>query len=709
MKATEKAQSGAGGSPAVPDEIFITKFAFDVTNRQTRVNGDPADSSQSSVVTNNYDSIDRVLEESLQIGSAGTTRYTTGSAWESDHQRTALTYPNGRVVLSTFDELDRLKTLKDQGAATPIATWRYIGTDRVLEMAYSSGLTLTHLNDARTASANQPGMPAGELRGFDGVQRMTAHRWLEANLDANGFVTSYVSTTSVVGFQHAFDAANNKLSEARLHDSGNSEAYDYDSAYRLNEFDRGTLNSSLTEVTTPTTTSGLLKSQIWNLDGPGNWASTTTTEVGGSPDTENRTHNNLNQISSVATGGPPVSLLYDANGNLTDDGTFLYAWDAKNRLRQVTRKSDSVVVGSYSYDARGRRIRRVFIIGTDPAQTVHYYLDGQRVIEERQLPTPDSLLPDELARQFTYGLYIDEALTLDRDLNANGSATDAGERLFYHANSLYSVFGLSDSSRNFAERYLYDGYGRPILWLAGPDMVYGTGDDVRTVNGSSTVQNVRLFTGREWDAESQLLYFRARYQSPQLGRFISRDPADDIDGPMLYLYVRNDPIGRVDPAGFTAIQAGTGPGTDARKNACLKIFPGPDTQIPNAKCIAECLEKNKFKPDKVIKCWKNECLIKDIKATFEKYDAKLICCNTSPGKNANPCNCKQTKEGTKTKTVCCDPVKDNLPGGPLQKQECCGFLACLTVMGKLGLDVKDLPGTVIDAFDYNLCMAKVSG
>jgi YD repeat-containing protein len=36
-KRTEKAQPGGSGSPAVPDEIFITKFAFDVTNRQTRV------------------------------------------------------------------------------------------------------------------------------------------------------------------------------------------------------------------------------------------------------------------------------------------------------------------------------------------------------------------------------------------------------------------------------------------------------------------------------------------------------------------------------------------------------------------------------------------------------------------------------------------------------------------------------------------------
>jgi hypothetical protein len=40
-------------------------------------------------------------------------------------------------------------------------------------MAYSNGLVLTHLNDARTASANQPGMPAGQLRGYDRLKKTT--------------------------------------------------------------------------------------------------------------------------------------------------------------------------------------------------------------------------------------------------------------------------------------------------------------------------------------------------------------------------------------------------------------------------------------------------------------------------------------------------------------------------------------------------------
>ena len=143
-----------------------------------------------------------------------------------------------------------------------------------------------------------------------------------------------------------------------------------------------------------------------------------------------------------------------------------------------------------------------------------------------------------------------EALTLDRDLNANGVATDPGERLFYHANALYSVFGLSDAGRNFPERWLYDAYGRPILWLPGPDGTYGTADVAFTVGGSSTVQNSRLFTGREWDPEADQYYYRARYLQPNLGRFSARDLlTPQRSHPNLYLYVHNSPANLVDPSG----------------------------------------------------------------------------------------------------------------------------------------------------------------
>jgi RHS repeat-associated protein len=50
-------------------------------------------------------------------------------------------------------------------------------------------------------------------------------------------------------------------------------------------------------------------------------------------------------------------------------------------------------------------------------------------------------------------------------------------------------------------------------------------------------------TGREWDSETGLYYYRARYYDPKIGRFISKDPIGFAGGGVnLYRYLRNSPI-----------------------------------------------------------------------------------------------------------------------------------------------------------------------
>ena len=66
--------------------------------------------------------------------------------------------------------------------------------------------------------------------------------------------------------------------------------------------------------------------------------------------------------------------------------------------------------------------------------------------------------------------------------------------------------------------------------------------------------NTRLFTGREYDGETGLYYFRARYYSANLGRFIQRDPIGMEDQINLYTYVGNNPVRFSDPSGEVAKQ-----------------------------------------------------------------------------------------------------------------------------------------------------------
>ncbi len=63
--------------------------------------------------------------------------------------------------------------------------------------------------------------------------------------------------------------------------------------------------------------------------------------------------------------------------------------------------------------------------------------------------------------------------------------------------------------------------------------------------------NYYTFTGRRSDPESELMYFRNRYYSPELGRFLSRDPVQRMN---LYSYVGNNPTGWGDPRGKARVR-----------------------------------------------------------------------------------------------------------------------------------------------------------
>ena len=70
--------------------------------------------------------------------------------------------------------------------------------------------------------------------------------------------------------------------------------------------------------------------------------------------------------------------------------------------------------------------------------------------------------------------------------------------------------------------------------------------------GSLPFASTYTYTGREWDAEAGLYYYRARYYDPAVGRFISEDPIGFAGCLNFYAYVENNPVNFIDPSGQLA-------------------------------------------------------------------------------------------------------------------------------------------------------------
>jgi len=101
------------------------------------------------------------------------------------------------------------------------------------------------------------------------------------------------------------------------------------------------------------------------------------------------------------------------------------------------------------------------------------------------------------------------------------------------------VTAVTNDTGAVVERYKYDAYGQ-VTFLS---------PTFTPLTGSAAYNNIP-YTGRYFDTESKLYYYRARTYHPYLGRFLQRDPLGEAASLNLYNYVFNNPVNATDPTGM---------------------------------------------------------------------------------------------------------------------------------------------------------------
>jgi RHS repeat-associated protein len=427
----------------------------------------------------------------------------------------------GDTLTYTYNALD---WMTQKTSPSPAATdyWTYLLDGRVDKLCDALNCaTPDNIIDYAYDSAGRLNQVATRMVGFG------AKRTVNYSLDANGNRTqlTWPSQDAAYAVGYCYDALN-RMTKAVENStncaatSGVLASYAYDALSRRTSLTYG--NGAV--VSYPSySNAGDLKTLTHDLSGTTNdntftysytdahqtqTAATTNAAWFWQPPANNATSytpNNLNQYASVNS----QTYTYDGNGNLTGDGTWTLGYDAENRLLTAAKTTGGTVSATYAYDPLGRRYKKS---GTG-VTTTYYLSDGSDEIAEYDSTKTVTV-------RYIPGPAIDEPIAME--------TASTGAHEYFHTDRQGSVVAMSDDTGAMIEGpYTYDPCG----------------------NGVPATGEPYKFAGRRLDPETGFYYYRARYLSTALCRFLQTDPVGYTADLNLYTYVGNDPTDGTDPTG----------------------------------------------------------------------------------------------------------------------------------------------------------------
>ncbi|MCP4541745.1 MAG: hypothetical protein GY832_31825 [Chloroflexi bacterium] len=400
----------------------------------------------------------------------------------------------------------------------------YDATDRLVQLTYPDGMTVTYDYNAQGLLERIPGY-------VDDVDYVASGQRASITY-ANGVTTTYdyderlrlrhlQSTDGQAALQdmaYAFDGVSNIVSITdnrpdRTDDNDQTLDFSYDALYRL------------------TGAVGTYGRIDYAYNSIGNMTSKTSTAADSRLNLGEMRYGENDAGPHALTFADGETYIYDANGNLAIKGDTIYTWDYRDRLLAV---ADGVLASAHVYDAEGQRVRKT--VSQSGTVTTTLYLGQYAEVRGDQLV--QYIFADE-------GRTAEVSAPFDTTRLIRGFGGEITsvflpqiEKAWYLADHLGGTNFLLDENGQATSEVAYYPYGLTRYDSNANGVLY-------------------RFTGKELD-ETNLYYYEARYYAPKVGLFLSVDPLYvenqkvKLEKPsilQLYAYVDNNPIKLIDPTG----------------------------------------------------------------------------------------------------------------------------------------------------------------
>ena len=255
---------------------------------------------------------------------------------------------------------------------------------------------------------------------------------------------------------------------------------------------------------------------------------------------------NLTTIGDVRRADQAFGFINEVEDDDQNEYIRTFSWDAENRLKIVLTSNGRSV--RYLYDADGIRTTKY---AGDGAYTEG--LSGETLYYNQWWTETEDSGSFRRAKH----IYVGQERIVTRLSNPaiGGSPYEDVNTYYYHPDHLGSAHSITDSDGNPYERIEYTPYGE--MWI-----------EIQEDDATESYNYIPFrFTGKEYDQETGLYYYGARYLDPKTSRWVSGDPAGyELMNPMdtegkprqgysiveatnWYSYVSNNPVVYIDPTG----------------------------------------------------------------------------------------------------------------------------------------------------------------